>query len=215
MMHDKIVAKAGRWFGAVSLSLICGGFAACAGTDTPPVDDELEDAIAQNFTNGGVAAAGSAGSGNGGSGNTPAAGRGNTPAGGSTAAGGSGNTPAGGAPAAGGSAQEPPEEPAPSNGDACDGFTVLKTNCSGSSCHGAGGIGDFAETEEAALAFVGVSGSLTCAAAGPLLDPANPRGSVILQKVNGTADCGGDMPIGRPALSDTDVDCLEDWIGSL
>jgi hypothetical protein len=210
MMHDKIVAKAVRWFGAVSVGLVCGGFAACAGTDTPPVDDQLEDAIAANFTNGGVAAAGTAGAGNAGTGNAANGGSSSAPAGGSGGA--DDEDP----PAAGGSAQEPPDEdPPPSNGDACDGFTVLQTNCSGGSCHGANGLGNFAESEVAARAFVGVSGTVSCASAGPLLDPENPRGSVILQKVNGTADCGGDMPIGRPPLSDTDVDCLEEWIGSL
>jgi hypothetical protein len=213
MMHDKIVAEAVRWFGAVSLGLVCGGFAACAGTDTPPVDSQLEDDIAAAFTNGGVAAAGTAGagSGNGGSGNTPAAGSGNTPAAGSGGADDE-DPPV----AAGGGTQEPPgEDPPPSTGDACDGFAVLETNCSGGTCHGANGLGNFAESEEAARAFVGVNGTVSCASSGPLLDPENPRGSVILQKVNGTSDCGGAMPIGRPALSDTDVDCLEEWIGSL
>ncbi len=215
-MHDKIVAGAVRWFGAVSLSLVCGGFAACAGTDTPPVDDALEDAIAQNFTSGGVAAAGAsgnAGSGNAGSGN---AGSSNAPAAGS---GGSGDDDG-----AGGSDQEPDDEdpppdddddPPPASGGGCDGFAILEERCNGPSCHGAGGLGNFAESEEAALAFVGVNGTVTCSADGPLLDPANPRASVILQKVNGTASCGADMPIGGAPLSDTEIDCLEEWIGSL
>jgi hypothetical protein len=213
MMHDKIVAEAVRWFGAVSLGLVCGGFTACAGTDTPPVDSQLEDDIADRFTNGGVgtAGAGNAGSGNGGSGNTPAAGSGNTPAAGSGGAGGQ-NPP----PAAGGGTQEPPggDEPPPSTGP-CDGFAVLETNCSSGGCHGAGAtFGNFAESEEVALGFVDAEAAFQCSGEGALLDPANPRASVIIQKVNGTHSCGADMPIGG-SLSDEDIDCLEEWIGSL
>ena len=214
-MHDKIVAGAVRWFGAVSLSLVCGGFAACAGTDTPPVDADLEDAIAQNFTNGGIGAAGSAGGGNAGSGNAPTAGSGGTDDG-------DGDEDVD-PPAAGGSSQLPDEEdpqleedPPPSGGGGCDGFAILEASCSGGSCHGAGGLGNFAESEEAARAFVGVSGTISCGSEGPLLDPENPGASIIIQKVEpGTPPCGGPMPIGGSPLSDEDIQCLEDWIGSL
>lgn len=213
-MHDKIVAGAVRWFGAVSLSLVCGGFAACAGTDTPPVDSDLEAAIAQNFTNGGVGVAGASGSGNAGSGNAPTAGSGGT---------GDDDDDDVDPPAAGGSSQvpddeEPPpdDEDPPPGGRGCDGFAILEASCSGGSCHGAGGLGNFAESEEAARAFVGVSGTISCGTAGPLIDPENPGASVIIQKVEpGTPPCGGPMPIGGDALSDEDIQCLEDWIGSL
>lgn len=215
-MHDKIVANAVRWFGAVSL--ISGGLAACAGTDTPPVDDDLEDAIAQNYTTGGVAAAGRAGSGNAGSGSagSGSAGSGNAGSANAPAAGSGGAPDDEDTPAAGGSAQEPDDEgPPPSSGGACNGFAVLEASCSGGSCHGANGLGNFAESEEAARSFVGVSGTISCSDDGPLLDPENPRASVIVQKVNGTSSCGGPMPIGGAQLSDEDIACLEDWIGSL
>jgi hypothetical protein len=214
MMHDKAM----RLFGAMISSLVCGAFVACAGGDTPPVDDELGDEISQAYGNGAVAgAAGGAGptgnAGRGGGAAAPAGGRsgsgGQAPvagaggAGNPTATGGAGGTSAG-------------ADPPASNSGTCDGFAVLKLRCDGPSCHGDGGIGNFAATEEDARSFVGVSGTLTCAAEGPLLDPENPRQSVIIQKVVGTATCGEEMPLGAGGpLTDDQVSCLEDWIATL
>jgi hypothetical protein len=208
MMHDKAM----RRFGAVISSLVCGAVVACAGGDTPAVNDDLEDAISANFRNGGVAVAGGAG----GRAPTASAGSAGAPVAGSGGAG--GEAPAPGPPvAAGGAAGAPPatETPPPSTGGACNGFAVLNENCSGSSCHSAGGVGDFAESEDAALAFVGVSGSVTCGGEGPLLNPDSPKQSIIVQKVNGTVPCGGAMPIGSPPLTDDEISCLEEWIATL
>jgi hypothetical protein len=205
MMHDKAM----RRFGAVISSLVCGAAVACAGGDTPQVNDDLESAISETFGNGRTSVAGGTG------GRAPTASAGAPAAGGGGAG---GQAPAPGPPVAGaGAAGAPPTTgtPQPSTGGACDGFAVLAENCSGGSCHGAGGVGDFAESEEAAIAFVGVSGTATCGDEGPLLVPENPRQSVIVQKVNGTASCGTDMPIGAPPLSDDDISCLEEWIATL
>jgi hypothetical protein len=214
MMHDKAM----RLFGAVISSLVCGAFVACAGADTPPVDDPLENAINQNFGNGAVA---------GGTGGSSATGSAGTPA--TPRAGSGGSSPAANPPAnpdreppvasagsAGAPAEEPPadDDPPASTGGGCDGFAVLNEHCNGGSCHGDGGLGNFAASEEAALSFVGVSGSATCAAEGPLLNPDNPRQSVIIQKVLGTATCGAQMPLGVP-LEEEDITCLEDWIATL
>ena len=195
MMHDKAM----RRFGAVISSLVCGAVVACAGGDTPQVDDDLESAISQNFGNGPVAAGGGAG------GRAP------------TASAGSAGAPVAGSGGAGGQAAgaPPTTEMPPSTGGACDGFAVLQTNCCGGSCNRAGGVGDFAESEEAALAYVGVSGSATCGSQGPLLNPDNPKQSIIVQKVNGTVPCGGAMPIGSPPLTDEEISCLEEWIADL
>jgi hypothetical protein len=214
MMHDKAM----RLFGAVISSLVCGAFVACAGGDTPPLDDELGDAISQTYGNGAVAggagptgsagraggvaapAGGRSGSGSGSGGQAPTGGAGGS--GNPTASGGAGGTPTG-------------EDPPPSSGT-CDGFAVLKLRCDGPNCHGDGGLGNFAATEEDARAFVGVSGTISCSSEGPLLDPENPRQSVIIQKVLGTATCGAEMPLGAGGpLTDEQVSCLEDWIASL
>jgi hypothetical protein len=214
MMHDKAM----RLFGAVISSLVCGAFVACAGGDTPPLDDPLEDAIGQNFGNGAVAGGtgGSSATSSAGTSAAPRAGSGGTPARAPAPAASQG----GGAPVASagstGAPAEPPAEddPPASTGGGCDGFAVLNEHCNGGSCHGDGGLGNFASSEEAALAFVGVSGSATCSAEGPLLNPDNPRQSVIIQKVLGTATCGAQMPLGVP-LEDEDITCLEDWIATL
>jgi len=186
-MQDKAV----RWLGAATFCLVSGAFAACAGSKTPSVDDELEDAIADTFGNGSVGASGSGGSGaaSGGRGGSANAGS----AGGSSMAGNGG--------AASG---------------ACNGFAILARNCGGDNCHGAGTInGNFAESEDIAAAFADQEPvTEDCAMDGPVLDTENPRGSLLIQKVNGTVPCGLAMPlVGQ--LSEQDIDCLEEWIGDL
>lgn len=188
MMQDKAV----RWLGVATFCLVSGAFAACAGSKTPSVDDDLEDAIADTFGNGsvGVAGSGTGGSGSGGRGGSANAGS----AGGSSMAGNGGAASSG----------------------ACDGFEILQRHCSGNNCHGAGTVnGNFAENEDIAAAFADQDPvTAGCAEEGPLIDTENPRGSLLIQKVNGTVPCGSAMPlVGQ--LSDADIDCLEEWIGEL
>jgi len=201
-MHD----RAWRVFGAASLGLI---FCACAGGDTPATDAAFEQAIEDRFGNGAVASAGGSGgrsgSGRSGSGGGQAAAGRN--------AGGGGNAPA----SSGGSGQLPDDGPGGTSGDGCDGFAVLAANCAGSSCHGENSAySNFAESEAAAVSFVGESGESSCATNGPLLDPENPAASIILQKVTAAVPpCGEPMPIVGGDLSQQEITCLQDWIGSL
>ena len=186
MMQQKAQDKTLRWL-ASSVCLICGVVAACAGSETPRVSDELEAAIADTFGNGSVGAAGASG------------GRGGSANAGSAGASMAGNAGRGGA-ASG----------------ACDGFGILQDNCGGENCHGAGTInGNFAESADIAAAFAGQDPvTEMCAMDGPLIDTENPRGSLLIQKVNGTVPCGVAMPlVGQ--LSDEDIDCLEEWIRDL
>jgi hypothetical protein len=189
MMQDKAV----RWLGAATFCWASAAFAACAGSETPRVSDELEAAIDDTFGNGSV---GASGSGTGGSG-APSGGRGGSANAGS--AGGSSMAGNGGAVSG-----------------ACDGFGILQENCGGDNCHGAGAMnGNFAESEDIAAAFADQDPvTEACSMDGPVLDTANPRGSLLIQKVNGTVPCGLAMPlVGQ--LSEEDIDCLEEWIGDL
>src|ERR1044071_3143630 len=110
MIQDEPV----RWLGALSFCLVCGAFAACAGSETPQIGDDFEGAIADTYGNGsvGVAGSGNGSSGNGGSG----AGRGGSGAGrgGSANAGSSGS---GGLPSGGSGGGQ-------SSGE-CNGFAIL------------------------------------------------------------------------------------------
>ncbi|HWO10163.1 MAG TPA: hypothetical protein VNN80_11805 [Polyangiaceae bacterium] len=197
MMHD----KAWHALGVASFGLI---FCACAGGDTPSTDDEFEQAVAERFRNGSVASAGGTGgrSGSGGSGQA-AAGR-NAGGNGPASTGGSGQLP------------DDDEPPSSSSGE-CNGFEVLAANCGSSGCHGADStFSNFAESEAAALSFVGESGESSCAAEGPLLDPENPAASIIIQKVTASSPpCGTRMPVVGGPLSQADITCLQDWIGTL
>ena len=188
MMQDEAV----RWLGAISFCLVLGAIGGCAGGETPNISDETEELIADTFGDGavGVAGAGNGGrSGNGGSANAGNAGSG-------SAAGGNGG--------------------AQGSSDECNGFEILQLRCDGGNCHGAGTMnGNFAESEDIAAAFAGEDPvTAACAMDGPLLNPDNPRGSLLIQKVNGTVPCGTAMPL-VGTLSDTEIDCLEEWIGAL
>jgi len=192
-MHD----RAWRVVGAASLYSIfvaCAGFIACAGGETPGTDAELRDQITAIYVDG-DGAVGRAGSG------------------GRSGAGGSAQAEAG----AGGGDGEPGGRGGSSgSGGECDGFQVLAQNCGGSGCHGQDSLySNFAESEEIALSFVGESGEALCADAGPLIDPANPAASIIIQKVTASSPpCGEPMPV-VGELSEEDITCLQEWIRSL
>ena len=195
MMHD----RAWRALGAASLYSIwvaCAGFIACAGGETPRTNEELRDQITAIYVEGegAVGRAGSGGrSGAGGSAQAEAGSAGDDGRGGSgQASGGSGS------------------------GDECDGFAILEANCGSSGCHGQDSLySNFAESEEAALTFVGESGESSCSAEGPLLNPENPVSSIIIQKVTASSPpCGSRMPV-VGELTQADVTCLQEWIGSL
>lgn len=227
MMHHKAIQTLGNvvrgdsGIGAMSIrtlsvGVLCGAFAvACAGGDTPARDDDLEAAIAQAYANG-QGVAGSGPSPSGGSGGRPPAGGagGGGNQGGSNATSGAGGAPGG----SGGTAAEGGAAGSGSMGncDTDDGLQLLLTNCRGSTCHSAGSsFNGFAENEDALLDVVDENGTSTCASAGPLLDPGNPPASIIVQKLKGTATCGGQMPLASPPLSAEDIQCIEDWIGTL
>lgn len=131
---------------------------------------------------------------------------GGMPTGGAANAGGSGGAPSGGGAGGGGAA------------DACEPFTILSESCDGSGCHGAGSdIGNFAESIEDAELFAGLDPvTEACADYGPVLDPENPAQSLLVQKVDGSnPPCGNAMPLGPAPLTDDEVDCLVEWIGTL
>src|SRR5262245_37101289 len=158
MMHQRAL----RVFGAAVSSLI---LSACADGDRPYPDAELRDQIEQRYVDGVPDETASAGgtSGRAGSGGSGAGSAGRNAGGGSGGSAGSGSQP---------------------SGECNSGFDVLATNCVGGMCHGAGSpYSNFAESEEAALAFVGESGVSSCSAEGPLLNPDNPAASIIIQKV--------------------------------
>lgn len=187
-MQDHAIRTLGTICG---VAVLLGAFvAACAGTDTPARTDELEQLIADTYTNRGQVGAG-AGAGAGGGGGSATGG---------SSSGGSSSMGTGG------------------SGSGCDGFAVLEANCSGSTCHGAGtGFTPFAASLEDASDFVD-TGSAICGSQdnAPIFNPDNPAASLVVRKAAGTSACGGRMPPGNgPYLSQADLECLQTWIGSL
>jgi hypothetical protein len=181
--------KTMRWSGAVCLGLVCGAFGACAGSDRPEPTDAQAEQIAAIYVNGD-----------------------GTPAGGAAGAGGSGDGSGGSSMSSGGAA---------GGGGAgeCDAFAILAASCSGTACHGAGStVGNFAESLEIAEGFVDVPpvpGEDCEDYENPVIDTENPQQSLLVQKVNGAAPCGLDMPLTPTPLTDDEVDCLVEWIGTL
>lgn len=49
---------------------------------------------------------------------------------------------------------------------------------------------------------------------GLLVDPVLPETSLLYQKLLPTPDCGSPMPIGKPALSGFELECMREWIAS-
>jgi hypothetical protein len=197
-------------FRAAAFGVLAVGFIACAGDDTPPVDNTTRDALAAEFPDpeGQQAAAGTASSGGGAAG----AGGSGAGAGGSSGRAGAGSSSAGTG-GSGGSGQAG----AGSSADVCDAFgTILTLKCNGGNCHGDGAAnGDFAASEAAAAAGVDQQ-STRGASCGVLIDPNNTEDSLIYKMVAGTQDFGACFPVQMPLsgdnLSSEELDCVQDWL---
>jgi hypothetical protein len=48
-----------------------------------------------------------------------------------------------------------------------------------------------------------------------LVSPGNAAGSYLLDKLQGDATCGVQMPAGKPALDATSINCVADWIDGM
>lgn len=85
--------------------------------------------------------------------------------------------------------------------------------CAGSICHEgaepAAGLDLIAPNVEARL--VDVQGR-DCP--GLLVDPVLPETSLLYQKLLPLPDCGSPMPIGKPALTGFELECVREWIAT-
>lgn len=192
--------RAFQALGGLGVALLIA--AACAGTDTPPRTRSLEAEVIERYDpdfatgNAGsssMAGAGGSGSGQGGSASTNAgAGGSGAPAGGSSGGGsaGSGSSAVCNAP-----------------------VEVLIPKCGQAGCHGAGaGVGNFGESEAAALAAVGDPSGCDDL---PYFDPADPQNSAVVIKLADMPDCGGaPMPLIGDPLTQDEVDCILEWAGA-
>lgn len=101
---------------------------------------------------------------------------------------------------------EPPLAPPPSPPDTISfsGFvlpTFVQYGCTG--CHG-GQNNLFVNTY--ANLMLGNSNN------GPVITPGNGNGSVLIQKLRGTASFGARMPLGGPFLQNSTIDSIAAWI---
>jgi hypothetical protein len=183
------------------LGMFAGWFLACAGDDTPPVEDDLRGALAQNF-GGASMQAGSAGSGSGGRGGSASGSSGSANAGSGNAGGGAagdGGEPVGGGGSGGG-------------GDFCDAFPILQRSCGLPGCHAAGvSQGEFAASEDDVVDFVDLN-STRGAMCGSFINSSNPEDSIIYSRLF-EAGCGNlSMPLTGEPLTEEESDCVLSWL---
>lgn len=106
------------------------------------------------------------------------------------------------------------EEPQSTERPVCDVPAIFEASCAGGGCHGAEDEAAGLDLESLGVADrVSMQPATQCA--GLLADPTQPTASVLYQKVLPTNTCGATMPIGRPPLTDAELDCLVDWIAAL
>jgi len=90
---------------------------------------------------------------------------------------------------------------------------IFAKRCAGSICHeganAAAGLDLVAPNLESRLVDVKAQ-----ACPGLLVDPMLPEASLIYQKLLPLPDCGSPMPIGKPALSSFEVECVREWIAT-
>jgi hypothetical protein len=191
-----------------AFGVLAAWFIACAGEDTPPVDNDLRSALATNFgevTGGGAAGAGGDDSGGaagaGGSGAvTPQGGAAGASGGGSS---GSGSTVGGGS----------------GSGNRCDAFTtIIKGSCGIAGCHGPNSSqGSFGVSEANIADYVDApSEAFGTACDAVYIDSRNPADSLLYTKVidDYPAGCGNlQMPLTGSLLDATQEACLLDWLG--
>jgi hypothetical protein len=189
-------------------ALFGAALAACAGQDTPPIDDDFAIGLRDCATRTGTCAPRPSGGMTAVSPASSSGSRNNPP---QTAGDGGAEPPAGGSTSIADAGSS-------SSGTVCDGFAVLKGSCGASSfCHGAGSmVSAFADTPSAAASFVGerAEGDECAGETSPLFDPEDPAGSLVITKLGADPPCGSPMPLGG-SLEPDDIACVQEWIESL
>ncbi|MEO7329024.1 MAG: hypothetical protein ABI193_10625 [Minicystis sp.] len=90
--------------------------------------------------------------------------------------------------------------------------TLLRDRCSRASCHGPGEDAAAGLDLGSAGAFERMFGRRSDACDQLLISPDGAAQSLLTQKLDGTTTCGARMPLGDPALSATELLCVQQWI---
>ncbi|MFO0646658.1 MAG: hypothetical protein U0326_10500 [Polyangiales bacterium] len=94
--------------------------------------------------------------------------------------------------------------------------TLLPTTCATAYCHGATDPSAGLDLASPGLArrLVSVRGSMSCRGV-LLVDPSRPEASLMVTKLRASPNCGGRMPLGRPALTAQQIECVRVWASGL
>lgn len=203
-----------RAVGAIArcgFGILVAWYVGCAGSDTPPVDNDVRDGLADNYGGAG-AETGSAGTASGAGGGTAGSASAGSSNSGGGAAGSGGGAPIGGS--GGGGAVD--------LGDACDAYTtIFLVQCAGSSCHGDGSDnGVFAGAQPPTPGELVNVASENGDACGVLVDPDNIENSVLLQMLTVEQDqnqaCSPvPMPLAGEDLDATELECVTEYLTAL
>jgi len=104
--------------------------------------------------------------------------------------------------------------------DAIDVQVLLEDTCGSSVCHegdGAGGGVDLISAGVAARTVdVPAMGADGCVPSSVLIDSMNVDDSYLLEKLDGSPpECGDEMPLFNPTLTDEEFACVRDWAVTL
>jgi hypothetical protein len=93
---------------------------------------------------------------------------------------------------------------------------LLAPRCGGDACHG---VPDTSPAAGLDLESPGIEGRLVGVESACddrlLIDPADPEGSYLLEKLYPQPSCGAQMPLGGEALSAQELDCVHGWVSGL
>jgi hypothetical protein len=93
---------------------------------------------------------------------------------------------------------------------------LLASGCGGAACHGPENANLPADLDlESPGVAERVVGVVSECDERILADPEDPAGSYLLEKLYPAPSCGAQMPLGRPALSESEIGCIQDWIVTL
>ena len=90
---------------------------------------------------------------------------------------------------------------------------IFVPSCGGTGCHSA-----LAPQQDLDLVSPGVASRVVGVSAKgcsvTLVDPTDPEGSLMYQKLSPNPPCGAQMPLAQPPLSSADAECVRAWIAA-
>ncbi|MBL4632435.1 MAG: hypothetical protein JKY56_01110 [Kofleriaceae bacterium] len=105
----------------------------------------------------------------------------------------------------------PEEYRAAKNHTCADTLTLLETTCGTVGCHSSMGGAAGVDLQSSDIVGRLAEQASSCGEL-VIIDSANPRASLLLNKLGATPTCGQTMPLGGTALTAVEIACIEDFL---